>query len=98
MLHMMDRHFYRPAHIHLLVSTFSKHLPQGASRANHYIQVRREGHKELVTQIFDKNCPYLGNDTVFAVKDELAVDFVPRKDDPKAQFELEYNVTLAPTK
>jgi catechol 1,2-dioxygenase len=78
MLHMMDRHFYRPAHIHLLV--------------------RREGHKELVTQIFDKNCPYLDNDTVFAVKDELAVDFVPRKDDPKAQFELEYNVTLAPTK
>ena len=75
MLRMMDRHFYRPAHIHLLV--------------------RREGHKELVTQIFDKNCKYLQNDTVFAVKDDLVVDFKPKTDDPKAQLDLEYNVTMA---
>jgi catechol 1,2-dioxygenase len=32
---------------------------------------------------------------VFAVKDELSVEFVPRKGDPQAALELEYNVTLA---
>lgn len=74
MLRMMDRHFYRPAHIHLLV--------------------RCKGYKQLTTQIFDKNCKYLGNDTVFAVKEELAVEFKPREGDPEAKFDLEYNVTL----
>ena len=49
----------------------------------------------MTTQIFDKDCKYLGNDSVFAVKDELSVEFVPRKGDPKAPLELEYNVTLA---
>ncbi|CAH0038356.1 unnamed protein product [Clonostachys rhizophaga] len=75
MLRMMDRHFYRPAHIHLFVKS--------------------EGYKPLVTQIFDKDCTYLGNDTVFAVKDELAVEFKPRIGDPEASWEVEYNVTLA---
>ncbi|KFH44082.1 Catechol 1,2-dioxygenase-like protein [Hapsidospora chrysogenum ATCC 11550] len=74
MLRMMDRHFYRPAHIHLLV--------------------RCKGYKQLITQIFDKDCKYLSNDTVFAVKDELTVEFKPRKDDPQASFDLEYNISL----
>lgn len=75
MLRMMDRHFYRPAHIHLLV--------------------RCKGYKQLTTQIFDKNCKYLKNDTVFAVKEELAVEFKPREGDAEAKFDLEYDVTLA---
>ncbi|OAQ66086.1 catechol dioxygenase [Pochonia chlamydosporia 170] len=75
LLEMMDRHVFRPAHIHLMV--------------------QHEGHKSLTTQIFDKDCKYLGNDSVFAVKDELSVEFVPRKGDPQAPLELEYNVTLA---
>jgi catechol 1,2-dioxygenase len=33
---------------------------------------------------------------VFAVKDDLVVDFKPKKGDPKAELDLEYNVILAP--
>ncbi|KJX97059.1 catechol dioxygenase like protein [Zymoseptoria brevis] len=76
MLRLMDRHPYRPAHIHLIVSI--------------------DGYKSITTQIFDSESKYLEDDSVFAVKDGLVVKFVPRKDDPNAQFELNYNVALAP--
>ncbi|KAL2223108.1 Intradiol ring-cleavage dioxygenase [Thermoascus aurantiacus ATCC 26904] len=76
LLELMDRHPYRPAHIHLLVTC--------------------EGYRPLTTQIFDRKDPYLTNDSVFAVKESLIVDFVPRKDDPKAQLELSYDVKLVP--
>lgn len=36
------------------------------------------------------------NDTVFAVKDDLVVDFKPSKGDDKATLDLEYNVVLVP--
>jgi catechol 1,2-dioxygenase len=75
LLRMMDRHPFRPAHIHLVV--------------------RHKGYKHLTTQIFDKDCKYLADDSVFAVKDELSVTFAPREDDPEANLELEYNITLA---
>lgn len=39
---------------------------------------------------------YLDNDSVFAVKDALVVKFEPRKDDPQAEFDLKYDVQLAP--
>jgi catechol 1,2-dioxygenase len=48
----------------------------------------------LTTQIFDRNDKYLDNDSVFAVKDSLVVDFVPRENDPQAAFELNYDVKL----
>ena len=73
---MMDRHPFRPAHIHLVV--------------------RQKSYKSLTTQIFDKDCKYLADDSVFAVKDELSVTFVPRKDDPEAKLELQYDISLAP--
>ena len=76
LLNAMDRHPFRPAHIHLVV--------------------RQKAYKSLTTQIFDKDCKYLADDSVFAVKDELSVTFVPRKDDPEAKLELQYNISLAP--
>jgi catechol 1,2-dioxygenase len=48
----------------------------------------------LTTQIFDRKDKYLDNDSVFAVKDSLVVDFVPRKDDPQAALELNYDIKL----
>jgi hypothetical protein len=60
------------------------------------LQITAEGYKAVTTQIFPKDDPYLTTDTVFAVKDDLVVDFKPRKDDPKAALDLEYNVILAP--
>jgi catechol 1,2-dioxygenase len=49
----------------------------------------------LVTQIFDRKTQYLENDSVFAVKDDLVVDFKPISGNPKASLELEYNIRLA---
>lgn len=75
LLQLLDRHPFRPAHIHLIVML--------------------EGFKPITTQIFDRKSKYLEDDSVFAVKDSLIVDFVPRKDDPKATLELEYNINLS---
>jgi catechol 1,2-dioxygenase len=58
--------------------------------------VQREGYKPVTTQIFDRRDPFLENDSVFAVKESLIVDFTPLKDNPKATLELEYPVLLAP--
>lgn len=77
LLQLMDRHPYRPAHIHLIAML--------------------DGYKPVTTQIFDKDSKYLENDSVFAVKDSLTVEFVPRKGDKEAALELEYNIQLAPS-
>ncbi|KAL4808913.1 Intradiol ring-cleavage dioxygenase [Aspergillus unguis] len=74
LLKMMDRHPFRPAHIHI-IATY-------------------DGYRPLTTQIFDRKDPYLTNDSVFAVKDSLIVDFVERKNDPQAGLELNYDVKL----
>jgi catechol 1,2-dioxygenase len=58
--------------------------------------VQREGYKPVTTQIFDRRDPFLENDSVFAVKESLIVDFTPLKGNPKATLELEYPVLLAP--
>jgi len=60
------------------------------------LQVQREGYKAVTTQIFDRKGKYLDNDSVFAVKDSLMVDFKPLKGNPKATLELEYDIILAP--
>ncbi|KAL1602162.1 hypothetical protein SLS59_004847 [Nothophoma quercina] len=72
----LDRHPFRPAHIHLMVTA--------------------EGFKPLITQLYPRDDQWVQNDTVFAVKDDLLLDFEPSKDD-KAKYDLTYNVTLAPT-
>ena len=57
--------------------------------------VTAPNYNPLVTQVFDRTDPYLENDSVFAVKESLIADFVPRKKDPGAQFELAYDFQLA---
>lgn len=52
-------------------------------------------YRPLVTQVFDQRDKYLENDSVFAVKESLIANFVPRKNDPEAQFELAYDFQLA---
>jgi catechol 1,2-dioxygenase len=58
--------------------------------------VQRDGYKPVTTQIFDRKDKYLDNDSVFAVKDSLIVDFKPLEGNPKATLELEYPIVLAP--
>jgi len=83
LLQLLDRHPYRPAHIHLIIMA--------------------EGYKPITTQIFDKDSKYLDNDSVFAVKDQLTIEFTPLKEDKsasqdpdkKATLELVYDVKMA---
>jgi catechol 1,2-dioxygenase len=58
--------------------------------------VQRDGYKPVTTQIFDRKGPYLEDDSVFAVKDSLLVDFTPLRGNSKATLELEYPIHLAP--
>ncbi|KAK5146560.1 hypothetical protein LTR04_001025 [Oleoguttula sp. CCFEE 6159] len=60
----------------------------------HFI-VSAPGYKPIVTQIFDRRDKHITDDAVFAVKESLIVDFLPRKGDPKADFELPYNFKMA---
>ena len=53
------------------------------------------GYRPIVTQIFDRTDKYCGNDSVFAVKESLIVDFQPLKGNEKAQFELPYDFRMA---
>lgn len=60
------------------------------------MKATHDGYRPLTTQIFDRKDKYLTNDSVFAVKDSLVVDFLPREGDPKAGLELKYDVKMAP--
>ncbi|WP_170608553.1 dioxygenase [Ruegeria arenilitoris] len=48
----------------------------------HYI-VKAPGHRSLVTEIFPDNDPYLDQDTVFGVRDDLVMTYVER---PASEF------------
>jgi catechol 1,2-dioxygenase len=59
-------------------------------------QVLADGYKPITTQIFDKSSKYLDDDSVFAVKDSLVVEFLPREGDERANNQLNYNIHMAP--
>lgn len=59
-------------------------------------KVLRDDYKPVTTQIFDKDSKYLDDDSVFAVKDSLVVTFTPRDGDAQAEFDLQYDISLAP--
>jgi catechol 1,2-dioxygenase len=92
LLQLLDRHPYRPAHIHLIVSGHSCLCILVLANA---FKVMLDGYKPVTTQIFDKDSQYLEDDSVFAVKDSLTVEFVPRKGDKEAELELKYDIQLA---
>jgi catechol 1,2-dioxygenase len=58
------------------------------------MQVSAPSHRPLTTQIFDRRDTHIADDAVFAVKESLVCDFLPREGDPNAQFELEYDFRL----
>lgn len=64
--------------------------------AHIHLMISADGYIPVTTQIFPKDDPYLTTDSVFAVKDDLVVDFKPLQGDSKATLELEYNMVLAP--
>lgn len=64
--------------------------------AHIHIMVSHPDYRTCTTQLYPKDDPWLSSDTVFAVKDDLVVDFQPLEGDDKAKLQLEYNVVLAP--
>lgn len=58
--------------------------------------VTHQDYNGCTTQLYPRDDEWLATDTVFAVKDDLILDFKPSTDDPKAELDLEYNVTLSP--
>jgi catechol 1,2-dioxygenase len=63
--------------------------------AHIHLMISHDSYKPVTTQIFPKDDPYLTTDSVFAVKDDLVVDFTPLKGDKEATLDLEYNIVLA---
>ena len=61
-----------------------------------HLQVSSDGYLPITTQVFDRETKYLDNDSVFAAKHDLVVDFKPREGDANAKLQVEYNITLAP--
>ena len=53
-------------------------------------------YRPVTTQLFPSDDPYLKTDSVFAVKDDLVVEFKPLKGDKQAEEDLEYNIILPP--
>lgn len=64
--------------------------------AHIHLMITADDYKPVTTQIFPRDDPYLETDTVFAVKEDLVIDFLPRENDPKAKLDLTYNMKLAP--
>jgi len=64
--------------------------------AHIHLMVSHDDYKPVTTQIFPRDDPYLTTDSVFAVKDDLVVDFPKLEGDKVATLELKYSVTLAP--
>lgn len=75
--------------------------------AHIHLMVTKDGYKPCITQIYPSDDPWLETDTVFAVKDDLVVEFKPLDHVPegmsehtgpggKAVRELELDIVLAP--
>jgi hydroxyquinol 1,2-dioxygenase len=72
--------------------------------AHIHMIVRADGHRPLVTHIFDRDSPYLSSDAVFAVRPSLLRSFVERAaDDPERPagvegpwFSMENDIVLVP--
>ena len=61
LLQLMDRHPYRPGHIHLIVSK-DRATQEGVVLTRD--QVLKESYEPITTQIFDAKSDYLDNDSV----------------------------------
>lgn len=73
-LALLDRHPWRPAHIHFVVAA--------------------DGFRPLTTQLFDCEDGVVGDDAVFAVREELLVRFEERCGDQRAGWQVRYDFLL----
>ncbi|EER23740.1 hypothetical protein D8B26_001877 [Coccidioides posadasii str. Silveira] len=62
--------------------------------AHIHLIAQHKDYKPITTQIFDSEDKYLANDSVFAVKHSLVVEFKPLQGDDKATREVQYDLKL----
>lgn len=78
-----------------------KIMDRHPNRPSHiHWRVSHPGYHTLITQIYDAECPYTNNDSVYAVKDDIVVHFekVDNKDKDlvgKVEYKLDYDISLA---
>lgn len=63
--------------------------------AHIHFMIQAPGYKTIITELFDRRDKHVFDDSVFAVRNSLVVDFLPLEDDPNAQFQLQYDFKLA---
>jgi len=74
-----------------------KALDRHSMRPAHmHAMVSGDGYKQVVTQLFPKDDPWIETDSVFATKDDLVVDFAPIQGNAQAQVELKFDFVLVP--
>ncbi|PKS10250.1 hypothetical protein jhhlp_002000 [Lomentospora prolificans] len=64
--------------------------------AHIHVIIIANGFRPLTTQLFDKGDKYLKNDTVFAAKEGLEVDFIARPENEDGNWTLTYDFVLSP--
>lgn len=62
--------------------------------AHIHLMMSHPDYVTVTTQLYPDDDPYVANDTVFAVKDDLIVSFKPRENDPKAELDLHFDIVL----
>lgn len=71
-----------------------KLLDRSPMRPAHiHLMIEADGYKQLVTQIFDGKCEYIGADAVFADKSALTVEFGEVKSEAAKKSGAEHEVT-----
>ncbi|GAB3943056.1 intradiol ring-cleavage dioxygenase [Kribbella albertanoniae] len=66
---------------------------RGPMRPAHiHFMVTAPGYHRLITHVFEKGDPYLGNDAVFGVKDSLIAEFTEH---PDGHYSVNYDLVLA---
>lgn len=63
--------------------------------AHIHVMVTHPDYRGCTTQLYPKGDPWLATDTVFGVKSDLVVDFLP-SEDPLADLDLAFDIVLAP--
>lgn len=76
-----------------LLKMLDRHLMRPA---HIHCMLKADGYKQLTTELFDRRDKHVYDDAVFAVRESLIVDFVPRAGDPRAEYEVRYDFKLAP--
>lgn len=62
--------------------------------AHLHLIVAAIGKRSIISQLYDRSCPYIDNDSIFAVKDSLVLDFAAAADRGDAELYVRYDWTL----